>query len=45
MGGLLGGLGGLGIVSEETQAVSMAQWRAMPDTCCDIELPWVTVID
>lgn len=36
---------GLGIVSEETQGVSMAQWRAMPNTCCDIELPWVTVTD
>lgn len=36
---------GLGIVSEETRGVSMAQWRAMPNTCCDIALPWVTVID
>lgn len=36
---------GLGIVSAETQGVSIAQRRAMPDTCCDIALAWVTVID
>lgn len=35
----------LGIISEETQGVSMAELRAMPNTCCDIALPWVMVTD
>lgn len=35
----------LGIISEETQGVSMAELRAVPNTCCDIALPWVMVTD